>query len=30
MEIALTSPHASHPRAKLFLDFMESSDRGVY
>jgi len=30
METALASDHASHPRAKVFLDFMESSDRGVY
>ncbi len=30
METALNSGYANHPRAKLFLDFLESSERGVY
>lgn len=30
METALKSSYTNHPRAKLFLDFLESSERGAY
>jgi len=30
LEEARSSAHAEHPRAKVFLDFIDASDRGVY